>query len=50
MGPNIPSRFEWPLLGSNQDSPDPERRPQGNENRQIDRTWRPDEHRRPVGL
>jgi hypothetical protein len=30
--------------------PDPERRPQGNENRQIDREWRPDEHRRPVGL
>jgi hypothetical protein len=24
MGPNIPSRFELPLLGSNQDSPDPE--------------------------
>src|SRR5207253_1424324 len=30
--------------------PNPERRPQGNENRQIDRKWRPDEHRRPVGL
>jgi hypothetical protein len=24
MGQNIPSRFELPLLGSNQDSPDPE--------------------------
>src|SRR5438552_7664390 len=24
MGPNIPSRLELPLLGSNQDSPDPE--------------------------
>src|SRR5438094_10639405 len=47
---NVASRFELPLLGSNQDSPDPERRPQGNENRQIDREWRPDEHRRPVGL
>src|SRR5881296_2812836 len=44
------SRFELPLLGSNQDSPDPERRPQGNVHRQIDREWRPDEHRRPVGL
>src|SRR3989442_3646531 len=44
------SRFELPLLGSNQDSPDPERRPQGPKNRQNDRTWRPDEHRRPVGL
>jgi len=30
--------------------PNPERRPQGNENRQIDREWRPDEHQRPVGL
>src|SRR5438128_12141645 len=30
--------------------PNPERRPQGNENRQNDRKWRPDEHRRPVGL
>src|SRR3989442_13397172 len=30
--------------------PNPERRPQGNKNRQIDRKWRPDEHRRPVGL
>src|SRR5437667_389048 len=30
--------------------PNPERRPQGNTNRQIDREWRPDEHRRPVGL
>src|SRR3989442_10579676 len=30
--------------------PHPERRPQGNKNRQIDRKWRPDEHRRPVGL
>jgi len=28
----------------------PERRPQGNENRQIDRMWRPDEHRCPVRL
>ena len=43
-------RFTVPLPGSNQDSSDPERRPQGNENRQIDREWRPDEHRRPVGL
>src|SRR5437879_5334095 len=33
-----------------QSSNDPERRPQGIENRQIDRTWRPYEHRRPVGL
>src|SRR3989441_9715560 len=47
---NVASRFELPLLGSNQDSPDPERRPQGNKNGQIDRKWRPDEHRRPVGL
>src|SRR5438132_522239 len=47
---NVASRFELPLLGSNQDSPDPERRPQGNEKRQIDREWRPDEHWRPVGL
>src|SRR5216117_1426836 len=46
----IASRFELPLLGSNQDSPDPERRLQGNTNRQFDREWRPDEHRRPVGL
>jgi hypothetical protein len=30
--------------------PDPERRSQGRENRQIDRKWRPDEHRRPVRL
>jgi hypothetical protein len=30
--------------------PDPERRPQGPENGQFDRKWRPDEHRRPVGL
>src|SRR2546425_11440278 len=29
---------------------DPERRPQGSKNRQNDRKWRPDEHRRPVGL
>ena len=46
----VASRFELPLLGSNQDSPDPEPRPQSNENRQNDRKWRPDEHRRPVGL
>src|SRR5207245_5919557 len=31
-------------------SPAPERRLQGSKNRQIDREWRPDEHRRPVGL
>src|SRR5712692_11535617 len=30
--------------------PHPERRPQGAKNRQNDRKWRPDEHRRPVGL
>ena len=30
--------------------PDPERRPQGTENGQFDRKWRPNEHRRPVGL
>jgi hypothetical protein len=36
--------------GLKQDSPDPERRPQGSENGQFDRKWRPDEHRRPVGL
>src|SRR5437667_12625471 len=28
MGPNIPSRVALPLLGSNQDSPDPERIPE----------------------
>ena len=46
----VASRLELPLLGSNQDSPDPERRPQGHENGQFDRKWRPDEHRRPVGV
>jgi hypothetical protein len=42
--------FELPLLGSNQHSPDPELAPQGSQSGQIDREWRPDEHRRPVGL
>jgi hypothetical protein len=32
------------------DPPDREPRPQGRENGQFDRKWRPDEHRRPVGL
>jgi len=41
----------WSIIASAAEGPGcPERRPQGIENRQIDRTWRPDEHRRPVGL
>jgi len=40
---------ELPLEDSTR-LPNPERWPQGPENRQYDRTWRPDEHRRPVGL
>jgi hypothetical protein len=34
---NLASRLELPLLGSNQDSPDPERRPQGSKSGQFDR-------------
>ena len=30
--------------------PDPELAPQGPKSGQFDREWRPDEHRRPVGL
>src|SRR5438309_11975080 len=46
----VASRFELPLLGSNQDSPDPELAPQGCRSGQFDRERRPDEHRRPAGL
>src|SRR5207245_286942 len=49
--PNVPSRGRRAApRGFEPRLPDPERRLQGNENRQIDREWRPDEHRRPVGL
>src|SRR3989442_15323895 len=44
------SRFELPLLGSNQDSPDRAGGPQGAKNRQNDRTWRPDEPEDPAAL
>src|SRR5437899_1906354 len=49
MGPNIPSRVALPLLGSNQDSPDPEPSRAGLFGGHHVRKWLPAKHRRPQG-
>src|SRR2546428_13965507 len=49
MGPTIPSRVALPLLGSNQDSPDPEPSRAGLFGGHHVRKWLPAKHRRPQG-
>src|SRR5439155_10341793 len=44
---NVASRFKLPLLGSNQDSPDPEPSPAGLFGGHHVRKWLPAKHRRP---